>query len=111
MASFVFFLVDGSRKSVTHAVDLPSPQWSVAQTKKAEDVSMLPTGARKTITPQDTSKAAPSQSASEQEASVSQGREVKVLVKACKTTLKASYNCHFNVLGDIKAENIESLLR
>uniref|UniRef100_A0A3P8RFA4 Low density lipoprotein receptor-related protein 11 n=1 Tax=Astatotilapia calliptera TaxID=8154 RepID=A0A3P8RFA4_ASTCA len=84
--------VDGSRKSVTHAVDLPSPQRPVAQTKKAEDDSMLPTGARKTITPQDTSKAAPSQSASEQEASVSQDPcAAAPVVGPCKGTFPRWY--------------------
>uniref|UniRef100_A0A3P9C5H8 BPTI/Kunitz inhibitor domain-containing protein n=1 Tax=Maylandia zebra TaxID=106582 RepID=A0A3P9C5H8_9CICH len=80
------------RKSVTHAVDLPSPQRPVAQTKKAEDDSMLPTGARKTITPQDTSKAAPSQSASEQEASVSQDPcAAAPVVGPCKGTFPRWY--------------------
>lgn len=83
---------DGSRKSVTHAVDLPSPQRPVAQTKKAEDVSMLPTGAKKSITPQDTSNAAPSQSASEQGASVSQDPcAAAPVVGPCKGTFPRWY--------------------
>lgn len=59
---------------MTHAVDLPGPQQPGAQAKEGGDVSMFPAGPRKAITPQDTSKAAPPQSVSEQAASVSQGR-------------------------------------
>ncbi|XP_068433798.1 low-density lipoprotein receptor-related protein 11 [Clinocottus analis] len=64
-------LFDSNRKSVTHPVDLP-----VAPPEEAEDGSMLQTEPRKTIEsippPQDRSKAALSQSRSQQEASTSQ---------------------------------------
>lgn len=83
---------DGSRKSVTHAVDLPSPQRPVAQTKEGGDISMFPAGPRKTISPQDTSKAAPPQSASEQGASVSQDPCVAApVVGPCKGTFPRWY--------------------
>lgn len=68
---------DGSRKSVTHPVGLPSPHRSVAHTEEAVDVSMLQAGLRKTmenIVPpppqsQDRSKADSPQSANQQESS------------------------------------------
>ncbi|KAM9840845.1 low-density lipoprotein receptor-related protein 11 [Aulostomus maculatus] len=56
---------DGSRKSVTHPVDVPGPHLSVTQTEEAEDSSMLKASLRKTVqnivAPQDRSKASPPQ--------------------------------------------------
>nr|XP_020459537.1 low-density lipoprotein receptor-related protein 11 [Monopterus albus] len=80
---------DGSRKSVTHSADLPSPRWPVAQTEEAEDSSMLQTGPRmameKFIPP-------PPQSPSQQEASVSQGPcAAAPVVGPCKGTFPRWY--------------------
>ncbi|KAM6914968.1 low-density lipoprotein receptor-related protein 11 [Xenentodon cancila] len=50
---------DNSRKSVSHPVEQPGPQRPVVQTEQVEDAPMLPAGPRRTITPQDRSKATP----------------------------------------------------
>ncbi|XP_026174110.1 low-density lipoprotein receptor-related protein 11 [Mastacembelus armatus] len=87
---------ESSRKSVIHPVDLPSPQRTVVQTEEAEDGSMLQTGPRKTIEsiipPQDRTKAAPPQSPTQQEVSVSQDPcAAAPVVGPCKGTFPRWY--------------------
>lgn len=88
----VISLVDSSRKSVTHPVEVPSPHRPVVQTEEAEDSSMLQTGPRKAleniIPLQDRTKTGPPQGPSQQEASLSQGRVVfifKVVYSHCRS--------------------------
>ncbi|XP_044185813.1 low-density lipoprotein receptor-related protein 11 [Thunnus albacares] len=96
---------DNSRKSVTHAADLPSPHLPVAQTEEAADGSMLQAGPRKTmeniIPPQDRAKATPAQSPSQQEASASQDPcAAAPVVGPCKGTFPRWY--YDRVAGECK---------
>lgn len=65
---------------MTHPADLSSPHRPVAQTEEDGAASVLQTGAGKTtetiISPQDRSKAPPPKSQSQQQPSVSQGKDV-----------------------------------
>lgn len=75
MSFSVISVVDSSRKSVNHPVDLTSPHRPVVQTEESEDSSMLQAAPeKKIISLQDRIKTAPLQSPAQQDSSVTQGR-------------------------------------
>ncbi|GLD49724.1 low-density lipoprotein receptor-related protein 11 [Lates japonicus] len=83
---------DGSRKSVTHPVDLPSPRQPVAQTEEAEDGSVPRKTVENVAPPQDRTKTNPPENPSQQKASVSQDPcAAAPVVGPCKGTFPRWY--------------------